>query len=494
MEIYFNRSFRNKYFSIQISFLVMLLFLFTCLAEARQNESLTGSGKEIVLRYADSLMGEVIDGEMVRKYSGRVSFKQGNVNVNCDNAIHYIERNDVRLFGKVVITQEGLVMKAPLVNYYGNSGIADARLGVRIEHNNARLNADSGTYSTNTKIADFHNNVIFEDDSVIITCKRMKYLKEDNISIAYEDVVVDDDSAIVFCDILEYYRSSGDSKAYGNVRINGKFDKIILIGDTIINLSSKNFTEASGSPLLFQIDSTRRINDNEEEYFVYDTLSISSDTMRVFKNEGKEFYHFIGSVELRKGGIAAKSGFGDYNKSDAYFRLDIEPIAWYDSTQLHSDTIIVYLPDNKLREIVATGSAFAALKDDSSNTNRINQISGGEIRILFERDSIAAIKGFGNAKSLYYMVSEKGNDGAARNSADSIFIQFSEGQADEILWMGAVQGEYFPEIIIYQEPKSYYLPGYRWSDAIPIKRCIPINRNEQKSERLIKPESPIKTQ
>jgi len=480
-------SMKNNYnMYVKKSFLLVpfAALLLLNLALAQQKAGQIAQGEPIFLRYADSLLGENTSGEIIRKYSGRVSFTQGNVVVNCDNAVHYIERNEVRLSGNVVITQEGLVLRSPLVNYSGNSGIANAFLGVKIENNNALLVADSGTYSTQTRIADFQGKVRFDDDTVKITCNRMRYFKIENISNAYGNVVVDDDSATVHCDTLEYFRNTHDSKAFHNVRIIGKYDRTFLIADTVLNISSKGFTEASGNPVLFQIDSTKKNEVDNSFTFIYDTLSISSDTMRVSKavstdslqktnTANENSYLFIGDVELRKGGIAAKSGFGDYRKSDGYFRLDAEPVTWYDSTQLSADTIIVYIPKNKLKEIYADGNAFASMVDDTLNANRINQISGGKIRILFNNDSIVAIKGYENAKSLYYMTSEKGADGAARNSADSIFIQFTEGEADEILWLGGVQGEYFPEIIIYGDPKSYFLPGFKREYVLPKKRYIP---------------------
>ncbi len=452
-----------------------LIFLYY--AHAFQNEN-QGEGKEIILRHADSLLGQTQDGETIRKYSGNVSFSQGSVLVNCDNAIHYIDRNEARLFGNVIIYQEGLVLKAPLVNYFGNTGRADARLGVEITNKKAVLTADSGVYSTETKIADFEGNVLFKDDTVSIKSRKMKYFKQENISRAFGDVFVDDDSAFVLCDTLEYFRETRDSRAFGNVRIIGKYERVILTGDTIINITSENYTEALGAPVLFQIDSIKK-SKLDFEYWEYDTLSIASDTMRAFKSGSRDMYHFIGHVELRKNSVAAKAGFGDYNMDGGYFRLEKSPVLWYDSTQLHADTIIVHLPDNKLKEISAFGNAFSALKNDSLNLKRINQLSGEEIKIIFERDSIAAINGFGDAKSLYYMVSEKGPDGAARNGADSIFISFSAGEADEILWLGAVQGEYFPENIIFADPKSYYLPGFKWSADIPKKKALPVIRIEQ---------------
>ena len=52
------------------------------LALAQQKAGQIAQGEPIFLRYADSLLGENTSGEIIRKYSGRVSFTQGNVVVN----------------------------------------------------------------------------------------------------------------------------------------------------------------------------------------------------------------------------------------------------------------------------------------------------------------------------------------------------------------------------------------------------------------------------
>ena len=85
-------------------------------------------------------------------------------------------------------------------------------------------------------------------------------------------------------------------------------------------------------------------------------------------------------------------------------------------------------------------------------------------------------RGYGDAKSLYFMASDKGNDGVDRTSCDTVLVEFRERKPYDIIWLGAIDGEYFPEKMVFDKVKDYFLPNYRWSDKRPIKRNLEFNR------------------
>ncbi|MCK5741138.1 MAG: hypothetical protein KAH48_02885, partial [Chlorobi bacterium] len=117
----------------------------------------------------------------------------------------------------------------------------------------------------------------------------------------------------------------------------------------------------------------------------------------------------------------------------------------------------------------STRSESAEFKD------RIQQLSGDEIKIMISNDSVRSIQSTGDAKSLYFMISDDNGEGVDRKGSDTIVIDFSEGAPENIFWYGGVEGEFIPEIMIYSDVKKWYLPDFKRSDKEPQRRS-PANR------------------
>jgi lipopolysaccharide export system protein LptA len=480
-------------------FLLILSFLIICFCISYGEKTPpVPKSKPIELHRADVLNGSTPNGTQI--YQGNVWFSQGDVDIKCDMASRYIITNRAELTGNVVITQGKMTMKAPKINYDGNSGLADAFGGVEIIDSASKLTSRNCTYSTKTLIADFTGNVI-----------------------------VDSDTSIIYANHLIYNRNNKNSFAYGKVIIRGKYNNTILTGDTVLHYPSKNYSFATGKPVLFQIDSSEdirhktqdtrqeledsiqnseedarqktedarqqstdnrqpandtiqnsefRIQNSEDSLhgkssmIKYDTLSASCDTMEMFRSEIDDKYIFRNNVEMTKGNIAAKAKMAIYNRRAEFIELFGLPIVWHDSTELFADSTVIYLRNNRLKLLDAHGNAFAGTRDDTINLDRISQITGKTIRLEFSGDTLTSLTGCGDAKSLYFMAGEEGSDGTARNSCDTLIVRFDGKEADSIIWLGGVQGEYFPENLVEGKVKDYFLPGYRWSDSKPKKKIL----------------------
>jgi lipopolysaccharide export system protein LptA len=463
----------------KILYIFILLYFPYCLF-CQEGEK---QGPPIELRNADVMRGF----SSGREFNGNVVLTQGNVTVRSDKAIHYTDLNIADLTGNVVITQNDMVLKAPHINYNGNTRIAVADGGVELKDKEITLKADFGKYSTETLIADFEKNVTMWDGASILKAKFGKYSRRTEIADFEQDVTVDDDSATITAKKVTFDRNNRNSFAYGNVIVKGKFSSVLLTGDTVINFSKERYTKAYGKPVLYQIDTIKTVylssTFNESQPFLtdsgqivryeFDTLSISSDTMEAFRITDAEKYIFTNNVEMNKGNSSAIAQYAVYLIKEDKINLTGKPIVWYDSTQLHADSISISILQKKLNSIYAVGDALAATRDDSVYTDRINQIIGDDIRIIIEQDTIRKITSLGNAKSLYFSGSTDSDEGAARNSSDSIIIDFDLGNVYSILWLGGIQGEYFPLIMFESEPQKIFLPGFRWSGNRPQKRIIP---------------------
>ncbi|MGE5481123.1 MAG: OstA-like protein [Chloroflexota bacterium] len=429
-------------------------------------------GAPIELIYADSLVGSQDLSGKERVFAGNVQFRQGIVNVKCDIAKQFLSENRVELQGNVVITQNALTLKAPRVNYNGNTYVADAQGGVTITENETYLRADKGFYSTKTRVADFLGNVFIEDDS-----------------------------ARIYSRAISHNRNNRESFATGRVRIEGKYTNVILTGDTVRNYPARNYSLATGDPQLLQIDTVKapkptldtsaftfqkdlQLQRNRNKSLdslpiaatdtapkiQFDTLSIISRIMEGYRARGEEKYIFTDSVEIIRGAIAAKSDSAQYYKDEERFFLRGTPVVWYDSTQLYADSIEILTPQRKVRKLSALGNSFAASRNDSTNAAAVDQISGRQIILDFDRDKISKIFSEGDAKSLYFVRVDSAGSGISRSSGDTIIIEMDTTQKPlYIYWIKQIPGEYYPYYLVAGKEETFYLPGFKWTATRPRK-------------------------
>lgn len=412
--------------------IIAILFLLANILNAQTADVL-------IIEHADSLVGSATEPNPFRIYEGNVSFINGDIKVKCDKAFHYFSQNLAILEGRVKIIQNKLELTAPYVVYNGNSKIAYAKKHVEIIDGSTFLSADSGSYNTNTRDAYFFGSVFIEDDS-----------------------------AVIYTDYLHHNRLSEVSHAFGKSLIQGKFTNALIYSDSISNYAQENYTLARGNPILVQIDTLK----NKEEDIEFDTLTVVSLKMEAFRNKNDESYFFTDSVEIFKNDILTKSGNTHYRKDAGIIRLTENPVVWYDSTQIKADSIVILIRNNNLQRIKTFNNAIAMVKNDTVLTDRINQISGDSLFIDFEKSKPNRITAYNDAKSLYFLIEENEGSGAERKNTDKVVVEFEDGEIRFIHWVGTTTGEYYPEIMINNEPERYNLPLFKWRTDKPEKQNL----------------------
>jgi hypothetical protein len=217
--------------------------------------------------------------------------------------------------------------------------------------------------------------------------------------------------------------------------------------------------------------------------------------MEAFRTPGNEYYVFTGNVEVLRDEVSAIGSKAIYYKDEYRIELEGLPVLWFDSTQLHADSISIYVPNNKLERIFARGKAFAGSRDDTLSLDRIDQLSGLTIEILFSEDSIRAINAFGDSKSVYFMTSEEEGNVLQRSIAENTLMEFEYGELQNVRLIKNVDGSYYPQGMIPSDVKSMYLPEFRWNDNRPQKKemrrridesgkSIQIERGKQRLKEL----------
>ncbi len=401
------------------------------------------AGQPVVLEWADSLVGMGDPASGIREFVGNVRFRQGNVTVTCDRAVQNVAQNVVDLYGKVVVTQEGLQLRAPIARYDGNQRLATASGNIILLEGRRTIRATSGTYSTATRTATFHDSVSAADDTVL-----------------------------VWSDHAVYHRDSRRTLANGNVVVWDTVRSTRLRGDSVIYNPASHESKAWGNAAAWMWEPGKQ-----------DTTLMMADTLHQMGDRARR-YHASGNVELISGSLAARCQSLVYDDSSGHTRLLSDPVVWADSTQLIADTIDVEAPGRKVHTITGRTNALLASRTDTLRPSRFDQVCGNLVWLDVKQDTIRQLTAIGDAQSITFSAEEEQADGLARMKSDTIKAYFVDGKPDDIYWLGGIAGEHHPEPLVQGRELSYRVPGFEWRVDRPVYSPLP-SRTSQPPTRTL---------
>jgi len=405
------------------------------------------ASEPVILKNADSLLGVAEDNLQFRTFIGNVVFEQGDVVLFCDTARQYQNIDKIELMSHIRIVQNQTVITSDRIDYYGDKKTAIANNNLTIVDNADNLKASRGEYNTETKTGLFFGNVSLENDSMLIFSQELIHNTNSKVSIAYKDV-----------------------------RVFSKQTQYTITCDTLIYRQNDHFLNANGKPIFYFIDTVRKRWDvlADQYFYSFDTLSVSS--LHLIGSQtlnSEEFYKFSDSVEITKGTVSARCEDASYFKTQANLVLIGNPVVWYDSLQLFADTIEIFFPNNKIDKIKLYHNSLTLTKSDTLNPEKIDQISGEYIDILFENDSLKSLVSKIQANSLYFIRDQQGESGVQSSGADTINIFLMENTVSDITWKAAAYIEFYPENILQADLTKYYLPKFRIRYDKPMKKNYP---------------------
>lgn len=141
----------------------------------------------------------------------------------------------------------------------------------------------------------------------------------------------------------------------------------------------------------------------------------------------------------------------------------VDPVVWYDDSQLTGDTITVFLAKKKLRLIEVDGNAFAISRNDIPE--RYDQLASERLLFNVADDTVRSVRAEGSAASIYFIYDGAAPNGLNRSSGDTIVISFEEGKASRVGIYGPrspLEGEVIPEKDVAGQERLYRLSGFDW--------------------------------
>lgn len=282
-------------------FFTFLMFFVFSLAFAQQKQVPKQGAQEYpkgsqieLMPGAGELLGEVMNGEAIRKVkkdvSTQVFFKQGQTLMYCDSAYQFIQRNQVeaysnvmfvdsdstvttgdtlyydgntryaRLRGNVIMRDKQKTVTTRYLDYDLNTKVAHYFNGGEVKDDSSTLTSETGYYNVGTKVSTFRKNVkyysqdtqlesdtlIYDTNTKIVDFKaRTNIRTRQGVVIAdrgsYNTVLgtsvfvgrskIDTQEYTISGDFLDYDKVKEKGIAKGNVEFLGKKDNVIILGD-----------------------------------------------------------------------------------------------------------------------------------------------------------------------------------------------------------------------------------------------------------------------
>ncbi|MCF8412928.1 MAG: LPS export ABC transporter periplasmic protein LptC [Melioribacteraceae bacterium] len=426
----------------------------------------------------DKLTGKVINGENVRIVDGNVVITQQDVRITCDKAIQYFTQKKIELIDNVVITQDSVKIETEKAFYFSDSKYAFTETFLTLQKGNSNLEADRGEYFTEEELAIFYGNVSLVDTSTNLKSQKLYYYSEIEKIIAIRDVNVFDDSSSLFADSLIYYRNSKFTNAFKNVSILDIANRLTIFGEEFLSEGDSNKTIITGSPFLFQVDSS----DSGRK----DTLFIKAERFETSEIPDSRLVA-TDSVKIIRGLFSSVSNSAVLFRDDDIIEInrlekDVDPpVLWHDNSQLVGDSIKIYLKSNSLDYVDIRKDAFI-LSRSKEYPERYDQISGKKIIINFDSSKIKRTDVTEDVLSIYFTYDEGEPNGLIKSSAERTILDFKENQVVKVRMYGDPISEYHPENLIEGIELEFSLPSFFIYSNRPNKELFIELLNERKTK------------
>jgi lipopolysaccharide export system protein LptA len=445
----------------------------------------------------------------VRKLIGDVRLQQDNTLLFCDSAYQYEETNFIEAFNNVHIqVNDTLHIYGDYLQFDGNAKKARVERNVRMNDNTMRLvtsemdydlntnsayytkggkmtNSNStltskyGFYNTRAKTFFFKNNVevttidykIWSDtlrqntstnttyflgpttianatDSIY--CENGWYDNNKDIAMFSKNAKLSNAEKELYADSIYYLRKLGYGKGFRNIVLIDKINAVELhgnFGEFFGKIKRSYVTEKAYAKKMMQQDSM---------YLLADTIfSFQKDTPRGQEQMIKAFHH----AQILKMDIQAVCDSLVYYYKDSTITLYTKPILWSGSNQITSDTMVLYVNNNKLDSFYLLSNAFMISRETAKN---YNQVKGKWMKGEFASNKFKYLHVYGNGQSIFYPKDDKDSSYLGVNVIDCSEMEFFFDQ-------NAIQRSNFitqPNAIFYPlhalKPEELKLKGFEW--------------------------------
>ncbi|WP_420572544.1 OstA-like protein [Kordia sp.] len=489
------------------------LFVLLFLAQVAFSQTQTPKGEKTVIKIVYG--GDLTVNE--NKYPGakifsktqksQVRFEHEGMDLWCDRAVLFQDRNWVKAYGNVFIQQgDSVEMSSEYIEYDGNTKLAVSKRNVRLQNTDMTLTTDTLYFDRNEQEAYFNTKGIVKDSATTLTSIEGRYFMQKNKYQFLKKVNIVNPEYTVNSAQLDYYTDSKHAYMYGPSTIKGEeytiycergfyntvtekgyfvkksridYDNRIINGDSLYFEKNTEFASATNNIKITDTINNMVLKGHYGEVYkakdsAYitkravaislvetDSMYIHGDRLLVTGPAENRVIRAYKNVKFFKTDMSGKcdSLFAD-NKS-GITKLLRRPIMWNGDSQMTGDTIFLIsnTKTEKLDSLKVINNAFIVQKDTLGEG--YNQVKGLNLYGKFEENKLREVDVVKNTEVVYYMYNDNNEFiGIDKTICSAINLTLNENQIEDITFFTRPDGVIYPDKDLPKNARK--LRGFIW--------------------------------
>lgn len=439
--------------------------------------------------------------------SGQVRFEHEGMDLWCDRAVLFQDKNWVKAYGNVFIQQgDSVEMSSEYIEYDGNTKLAISKRNVRLQNTEMTLTTDTLYFDRSLQEAYFKTKGVVKDSETTLKSIEGRYFMEKNKYQFLKDVEITNPEYKVNSAQLDYYTNSKHAYMYGPSTIKGKdytifckrgfyntvtekgyfvkesqidYDNRIINGDSLYFEKNTEFASATNNIKITDTINNMVLKGHYGEIFKAkdsafitkravaislietDSMYIHGDRLLVTGPEDNRIIRAYNNVKFFKTDMSGKcdSLFAD-NKS-GITKLLRRPIMWNGDSQMTGDTIFLIsnVKTEKLDSLKVINNAFIVQKDTLGEG--YNQVKGKNLYGKFEDNKLYEVDVVKNTEVVYFMYNDKNEFiGIDKTICSAINLTLSNNQIEDITFFTRPDGVIYPDKDLPKNARK--LRGFIW--------------------------------
>ncbi|AXG70336.1 LPS-assembly protein LptD [Kordia sp. SMS9] len=490
----------------------LFVLLFLAQIAFSQNQQIPGKKTVIKIVYGGNLNvnEEKFPGAKIfsKTDKGQVRFEHEGMDMWCDRAVLFQDRNWVKAYGNVFIQQgDSLEMSSEYIEYDGDEKLAVSKRNVRLQNPDMTLQTDTLYFDRNAQEAYFNTKGIVKDSASTLTSIEGRYFMQRNKYQFLKDVQIDNPEYTVNSAQLDYYTDSKHAYMYGPSTIKGKeytifckrgfyntvsergyfvkesridYDNRIINGDSLYFEKNTNFASATNNIKITDTINKMILKGHYGEVYKAkdsafitkravaitlvetDSMYIHGDRLVVTGPAEDRIIRAYKNVKFFKTDMSGKcdSLFAD-NKSGITKMLR-RPIMWNGDSQMTGDTIFLIsnVKTEKLDSLKVINNAFIVQKD-TIGENNYNQVKGQNLYGKFRDNKLYEVDVIKNTEVVYFMYNDSGEFiGINKTICSAINLTLNNNQIEDITFFTRPDGVIYPDKDLPKNARK--LRGFIW--------------------------------
>jgi hypothetical protein len=439
--------------------------------------------------------------------TGQVRFEHEGMDMWCDRAVLFQDRNWVKAYGNVFIQQgDSVEMSSEYIEYDGDTKFAVSKRNVRLQNTDMELSTDTLYFDRNAQEAYFDTGGIVKDSATVLKSIEGRYFMQKNKYQFLKEVNITNPEYTVNSAQLDYYTDSKHAYMYGPSTIKGEdytvycergfyntvtergyfvkksridYDDRIINGDSLYFEKNTEFASATNNIKITDTINKMILKGHYGEVYkakdsAYitkravaitlvetDSMYIHGDRLLVTGPADDRVIRAYKNVKFFKTDMSGKcdSLFAD-NKS-GITKMIRNPIMWNGDSQMTGDTIFLIsnVKTEKLDSLKVINNAFIVSKDTLGEG--YNQVKGKNLYGKFEENKLREVDVIKNTEVVYFMYNDENEFvGIDKTICSAINLTLNNNQIEDITFFTRPDGVIYPDKDLPKNARK--LRGFIW--------------------------------